>query len=398
MENQKVLSILDFGAAADGLADDTGALEQAAKEAEKSGLPLSIPRGSYRLTRPVVLRHITVVGHVSGAWCADAEVLPQLLVDHADGPAIVLESAGIAGVQIRQTAPLPESGGYPAIVTGKTGARISNMKISGCWDGIVCDDDLDNREGNPARLNIENVFMCNIHHVGVYVGGLLDVGCIRNVEVWSPGSKTFPQDGVGFHFRKNDGVHISDCFAFNAAIGFLFEEMYGKKDFNGGTLGWMTNCNVDYSGRGIVIRGKDRDEAGTCHYYPTQLSVNGGSFWCHYTGLMVESGKCRISVSSAEFRSNGAPAVDIAGGETVLLNSCFLTRVFEHEDCPAMRVSGGTRTVLNGCMLQSHNDGLELCDGAGSVALTGCAIEAQGEAVVGGRRAALRLDDSCILN
>ena len=112
---------------------------------------------------------------------------------------------------------------------------------------------------------------------------------------------------------------------------------------------------------------------------------------------MVESGKCRVSVSSAEFRSNGAPAVDIADGETVLLNSCFLTRVFEHEDCPAMRVSGGKRAVLNGCMLQSHNDGLEVLDGTGAVTLTGCTIEAQGRAVAAAKRALLRVDESCVL-
>lgn len=396
---EKVISVIDFGAAADGIVDDTEAFKAATKKAEETGHAVYIPFGTYRLTDTITLNSITVFGHISGSWCADDDKLPKIKVDHGKGPSFILNCASIAGLFISYSE-IMKRNDYeempPAIVTRLSGGHISNLKICDAWEGIVCDEDIFNRIGNPGRFNVENIFMRDIHNTGMYLGATLDVNCIRNVEVWSPGSKRFEQQGIGFHFMKNDGIHISDCFAFNAAIGFLFDETHGKPDFNGGSLAWLSNCNVDYSGFGIVVRGKTKDENETCHYYPTQISITGGSYWCHSSGLKLESGDCRVTASSAEFRSNGAPAVDALTGESLMLNACFITRVFPYVDCPAMHVNGCDNVVVSGCIVQSKNEGIVLNENAKTFVASGCIIEAKGEHIVEQDTSATKLITGCV--
>ncbi len=48
-----VLNIRDFGAVADGVADDTAAFQAALEAGRQQQLPVYLPRGDYRLTQTI---------------------------------------------------------------------------------------------------------------------------------------------------------------------------------------------------------------------------------------------------------------------------------------------------------------------------------------------------------
>lgn len=374
------LNVRDFGAVSDGVADDTAAFLKAIDSTRESRLPVYVPYGRYVLTETLALDGQTLVGYPFGTWGNDFDSLPVLLPRHKKGPVIDAVSSGVSGLEINYSLIEGSKTGDcgempPAIYLQGPGCHISNMKLWGAWEGIVCND-VNFDHGNPGRFCIENVHMHNVHKRGVYVGGGLDVSTMRDVEVWSPDSKIFPNEGVGYHFCKNDGVRLYGCFAFNVQIGFLFDEMHGREDFNGGTMGWMSNCDVDYSGFGIVVRGREKSEAGAIHYYPTILTVSGGSFWCHTAGFVLESGNATVEFNGVDFRSNGGECVRISSGDYVSINNCKIDRTFPYppNEQAAVLVEGGKRVSVTNCMLVSRNTTVRLHEGFSSLVLTGNTI------------------------
>lgn len=378
---ETVLNVKDFGAIGDRTSDDTQAFKSAVEKAVITKLPVYIPGGEYRLTDTIELKSVTMYGYISGAWCADDDRLPKLICDQRHGPMFQLLSGSIAGVALHyefegsntgECGPLP-----PAIVSKWAGGRVSNLKIYGAWEGIVMDD-MAPESYNAGRFNAENIFMHDIHKTGVYMGGTLDVDVLNNIEVWSPDSKVFAREGVGFHFKKNDGVRINNCFVLNAFIGFLFDETHENHQYNGGTMGWMVNCNVDFSDIGILVRGISKDDIApefAGHYYATQISVTGGSFWCHRTAVLVESGDANVAIANADLRSNGGDCVIISAGLNVNISSCKIDRVFPSINPeftnPCMRINGGKRVTITGNNMDCTYDTLIIEEGVHSLIING---------------------------
>ena len=380
---EQTFSVRAFGAAGDGTADDTRAFLEAAERAEEVRGQVLVPPGEYRLTDTIRLKGATLVGAPEGAFCADENVQPVLRFGRGVSKGLYLIHGAVSGVKLE----FPDDNEWDdgvrqiAVYAEDTGCRVSNLKIHGAWEGIICNDFVSPETHNPGRLNVENVFMRDIRCRGLFVGGGLDVACIRNVEVWSPGSKVFAQRGIGFHFLKNDGIHISDCFAFNCDIAFLFDEAHGLEDYNGGTLAWLTNCNVDFSDKGIVIRGR-ADDAELEHTYPTQITVSGGSYWCHHYAVYVESGLGNLTMNGADLRANGSETVRIAAGDSVALSSCLIRREFAHAETPAVRIDGGRNVALSSNIIKSRNEGIVLEHSDGAVMLHGNILDCGGEAIV----------------
>lgn len=346
------LDVKSFGAKGDGVTDDTGALAKAIAQGQAESRPVYLPLGNYRLTKPLQLHKQTLIGSPEGAWPGDEDALPVLMVDHQHGPAIEMQpSSAVSGLKIEYRHPdFPEIIQFPpAIIIRGTGVRISNLKISNAWTGIYCDDTLTDR--NNGRLNIENVFMVSIHKLGLHVGHTLDKDNLRNIEVWTPpeSSPVFSREGVGFKLGKNDGLRMSECFVLGAHIGFLFEE--NKGDINpGGTLGYLSNCSVDFSDYGMVVRGGSN----------TFLNVSGGSYWAHTAAVLLTGDGGEVIITGSDLRGNGLASVEATGGDRFILNGCNLTSPHPSFKIPALRLGTVKRVIVSNCIMDSLHSGVEI--------------------------------------
>jgi hypothetical protein len=342
--DSKEVNVVDFGAKGDGLADDTEAFQKAIARSPQAG-SIRVPPGRYRLTDTLNLNAVTLLGADAGAWGADKTGLPTLLPEGMDGPCIRLGPGGsVHGLHIfydwQGKEPSP---GPPAIELTAVGTRISDMKIHGAWDGISA-----NGKSNVGRSLIQNCFIVDVHNVGVRILGTWDVSWISKVEIWSPGSKRFPQEGIGFLIGKNDMLLMSDCFVFTAQTAYKFVETIPGCDIKGVFWGSLTNCSADFSGTGIDIEGAHT------------VSLAGGTYWTHWTGLVLKGQGGQVRMSGLEMKSNGGPTVDVRGGLAMAVSGCQFRREMKKFTAPALRISGGESVAVTGCVLRCTSKAVEI--------------------------------------
>lgn len=334
----EAVNVRDCGAAGDGKTDDTAALQKAISRAAQTSRCVRVPPGRYVTSKPLALEKVAVAGLPQAAWPADVDALPAILPSHRDGPAFELGAAGaMCGLDVTyRWAGEPEAGPAAVLVRG-IGVFVRNVRIRYAWDGIVADG-----ASNVGRANIENVFLVAVRNCGVRLTGTWDVPRLCNVEVWNAGPVPRGlRKGVGFHLGKNDLARLTDCFVFAMRHGFLLEDRIDGCKITGGTWGVMNGCATDYCGTGIELRGEHT------------LSVSGGTFWDHGSGLVVDGEKARVRVSGCELKSNGAPAVVVRRCQQTVVTGCSLLRPMkEHPGCAAS-LEGG-RTVLSANAIESH--------------------------------------------
>jgi hypothetical protein len=338
------INVLSCGAKGDGKTDDTAAFLESVKLAEKAGVSVFTPKGVYKISKPITLKNIAMVGPEGGAWNADTDALPVLIPSHRDGPCVILDAGGgLKGICIRYEWKKEPDSGPPAVLVQGIGAFISCVKIMYPWDGIMTDG-----SSNVGRLNIENVFMVSPRNIGVRVTGTWDVPTLRNVEVWNAGPVARPlSKGIGFDLGKNDLIRLSNCFAFAMDTGFMLRDEIPGCKIKGGTWGVMSNCATDYCVTGIEVHGENT------------LSVSGGSFWEHQVSLLVDGPKARVRISGSELKSNAAPAVRVLSADQVVINGCsLLCPMLDYK--PIVAQLEGGRIALTGCAVQSMSDGIEI--------------------------------------
>jgi hypothetical protein len=367
-----VVSVRDHGAIGDGQADDTAAFLDAVAEAQELHLPVYVPHGTYRVTETIALENIGLTGPTVGAWPADIDALPSVIVAHTDGPAFTMgPGASLSGVDLTYEWPAEPTEGPAAVVVSGIGVYISRCRIRYCWDGIMADG-----TNNVGRLNIEDVFIVAPRNVGVRVTGTWDVPCLRNVEVWNAGPVPRGLErGVGFLLGKNDLIRMSDCFAFAMGTGFLIEDTIEGCEIEGGTWGLLTGCSTDYCGRSVHVIGANT------------VSITGGTYWTHGESLLVEGEGARVRVVGAELKSNGAPCVIVRGGDHTVVTGCSLLRPMEAFQAPAVIHEAG-RMVLSDNMVLSRGPGVVVGPGVVGSVVRGNIIEAWD-----GR--ALEIDPAC---
>ncbi len=189
-------SVRDFGAKGDGTTDDSDAFQKAVDS--KSGL-VKIPRGQYRLTRPIVI-NLDKVGPTS----VQGDGNPQILME-GDGAAFHF-------VGTHQGTADPETV-KPEVWKRQSGPRIEGVQIVGTFayaEGIVAE--------GTMQLTVSRVIVRHALH------GIRLTGRNRNVIISDS------------HFYENRGV------------GILLERL-NLHQIN------VTNCHVSYNrGGGIVVR------------------------------------------------------------------------------------------------------------------------------------------------
>lgn len=349
--NYNYHNVVDFGAEGDGIRDETASFQAAIAAAEADGLPIYVPAGTYIITDTLTLDGVTMYGYSSGAWTADKTDLPTILHKNPESPLFHVAGGSLSGFAIKVESVISDKDKTdvtPAetIRISKAGARVSNLTISNPYVGISTYYE-PGATLNPGRCFIENIFMINVHDTGLYVHGTYDVATLCNIEVWNPstageGKLTCP---VAYKFGKNDDLRAVNLFAFNAKVGFLFEESHVGFDENGGKVyggcwGSFTNCSTDLCETGIKV-GKGQHA----------LTLIGGTYWNHFYGLDVTSQTSpltRVTMSGCELKTNGASTVNIAGGQMVTVTGCNISRTQSDHKAIPVSIKGGSGVTLSG--------------------------------------------------
>ncbi|NLI01260.1 MAG: hypothetical protein GX446_17405 [Chthonomonadales bacterium] len=363
--NPDSVNVRSHGAAGDGKADDTAAFLAAIAAANRDKRTVYVPRGIYRVAKPLVLEGIALHGPEPGAWPADVDATPVLIPTHRDGPGIEIKAGGsLRGICVRYAWEKEPEAGPPAILVSGIGAWISAVKIMYPWDGIMTDG-----VSNVGRLNIADVFIVSPRNVGVRVTGTWDVPALRNIEVWNAGPVARGLDkGIGFDLGKNDLIRLTDCFAFAMNVGFLLRDKIPGAKIEGGTWGVMTGCSTDYCSIGIKVEGDNT------------VSISGGTFWQHDNGVIVDGEKARVRLTGAEIKSNGAPAVTVRSADHVVITGCSLLRPMKEHAGPVAEITGG-RAILQGNHIEGHGSGVVIGENARNVVMNGNLMDVKGAEV-----------------
>ena len=224
--NDGIYNVKEFGAKADGQADDTYAIQSALNAAKggPKGSAVLMPAGNYRVTKSLVVENALIKGLDAGGWPADRGPLPTLMVDHTEGPCIIAkDAASIHGLNFEYDHKGQKARVFgPAILLSGNGISTTNLRIHQPYEGIMADG-----VTNIGRLNIENVFIISARKCGVHVTNTYDIPTLRNVEVWNPDDYCL-DNCIGFKLGKNDEIRMDNCFAFKCKIGYQFVKDKGK--------------------------------------------------------------------------------------------------------------------------------------------------------------------------
>ncbi|MHB0999846.1 MAG: glycosyl hydrolase family 28-related protein [Armatimonadota bacterium] len=352
---QTGINVKELGAVGDGKKDDTAAFERAIARGAKDKLPVIVPQGTYRVTRPLTIAFQSMVGNEPGGWNADAIPMASILVDHEKGPALTMMDAssvyGIAFVYNMDLKKYP-----PTILLKGNGPNIQNVRIQYCWDGIICDP-----KAGAGRLNIENVFFVSPGGTAMYISGTLDIPTLRNVEVWNNVNRP---NVTAYKFGYNDGLRASQLFAFNTQIGFELADAVGD-EWPSGTWGTFTDCNTD----AVSISWKS---TGTKTH---RIGILGGLYWAHHMFLELYNPNVEIRAVNNDIQTNGAPSIMAHNTGPLSISNARFGRAFENGSVPFLNILNAKSFILSNSSFSDQSPIINLGAGAKRVSVSNCIFD-----------------------
>lgn len=320
-----VLDVRSFGAAGDGVTDDTAAIQAAIDAVPAGGGLVRVPAGTYKLTDTLIVR--------SG---------------------LVLAGDGMYATVLDQTS-ATDQGLYGEDIVGLT---VRDLRITGPADGLslgAVDGILLDQTGATATQNviIENVM---VDHFSRHAINLADpiTSVLSNVRAQNCG-------GYGFTVTLGTSLTLRSCYANGCLTGGYsltstsYAELSGCACDSTGAAGvgyLITNCN------GVVLTGCGAEDIGTTAY-----RIDGG------TG-------CTINSCYSSGNTEVAYEVTGASAKALLLNvrerdpdgatasiqvdaGCTAT-VIQAATTTAMSLATGTTRVLDGGVLDITSAGTSI--------------------------------------
>lgn len=314
---REVVSVKDFGAAGDGVTDDTAAIQAAlnAKSAAGGGIVYA-PQGKYRLTSKITIP--SWVLFKGAEWLPDpsngAQVFATSLYinwgDGADNHAVEMSaSSGIEGftfyypTQVANTASTPTAFGFSISTPLAAGIydniHVKNITLYNSYKGI--------RLNNGGRWRVENI-QGNPLSVGFTAAGCYDVCYLRGVHFWTfyTQSNTLATwvraNGTAFDFGRIDQLFASDLFGYDYNVCFKF----------GANL-WASFNKIlcDLANTPILAAGHSQ-----VHVSDFVLISNSSSA----PAVWVQSGGT-LNFSNGEITSTAGVGAQIDGGTEVKFNN-----------------------------------------------------------------------------
>lgn len=209
----KSVSVMDFGAKGDGVADDTAAIQKALDTVGKGGVA-TLPAGKYYITKSINVPHgATLIGD-SPRWENSAA---QIIIKEQGFSAVVLgHGSCVKGMLFsypnNQDNLNPKE--YPPTISLEgINPGVENIVFDCAWIGVST---------KPGGSNVGQALFRNltghIHHIGMHLSNCRDVSRIENVH-WFVGGKYdanpkdyFRLNRIGFEFGDVDGIIMTECF------------------------------------------------------------------------------------------------------------------------------------------------------------------------------------------
>ncbi|UCD27370.1 MAG: hypothetical protein JSV03_09580 [Planctomycetota bacterium] len=321
------LSVLDFGAKADGMTDDTGAIQGAIDRAGKTGGVVVLPSGRY-----LVAGRLNIA---EGVALAGVNQAPQSIL--APKGTVILATGG----RDQENAPPLFHLGHASAVTGLTvwypeqkpsaivpypwtfqlegmDNTLENITLINSYNGI--------RVGpkHNVRHRIRSIYGCVLRR-GIFVDFCVDIGRIENcqfhVHWWSQPStngnwalvyKYMIENLEAFIFGRTDWEYITNNFVFPAKIGWRFIQTE-----KGAANGHLTGCGADACETAIQIDA----------IQPMGLLITGGEF-------VSFTGKDPVQVRISNTCNGSARFVNCAFWGPALHNAIIQGRGFaSFSDC-----------------------------------------------------------------
>jgi hypothetical protein len=351
------VSSADFGAKADGVTDDTAALQAALDAAATKGPRCLLPPGQYRVDGALTVpAGVTLQGASGGVPHSEHPIGTVLLAyggkGQADGPPLVTlkPNAVIRELIIHypeQT--LPDVVAYPwSIRTDGELCQIENIVLTNPYQAL----DLGTK-WNELHT-VRNVFACPLK-IGVYIDQCSDIGRIENVHFnpnfWTrmalkPGfPKIADADNVlyaylkknliGFKIGRTDWEYLSNCFVILAQVGYLFDD-FGH-------------------GAGNAVLTQSGSDIGPCAVRVARTQPHAGAEFVNgqFMGTVEvsDTNQGPVKLTNCGFWpiAETVHQIDKRGPSTLMLTSCHFAgwdSAGKGEAC--IHASGG-RLVVNGC-------------------------------------------------
>jgi len=371
---QDMVSVKDFGAVGDGVADDTAAI-QAAIDASRS---VFIPRGTYKISSPLVISkaYQTLIGDESIPWieCTHSTTGQCIKVEWVSGSN--LEYIQIKNLYIRGNTSL-----QPVIPTTPTptAAAIS----------------LDSSAANMTKIATPLIENVRIGHypIGIYVRGVVDARIIRNRVQWlttvTDTGYTSANKYIAYCFdaiQLGDGKSPQASTTLDECIvgwsgGPASAEGYGVWLVGDDTRDiWISDLNVASADFGIYAEGTDTtdniditirhpvlDRCGTCLYLK---NLTGNS-----QVTVSDVYAAATSTSTSCLRINGCSNVSLIGGQiTGILNSQATEQ--------GILVESSTGVLVSSLLIKDFDTGVVLTTSTSESVVSSCIIRATQESAM----------------
>jgi hypothetical protein len=367
-ESSKV-NVLEFGAKADGLTDDTAAFNAAFDAVKARGGIVWVPAGRYMIkTHLDVPENVTLEGisnYPATGVERDGKGSLLLAIEGAgseDGPGFInlKTNSTIKGMSIYYPEQKPENlRPYPWCISGSG----DNIAILDCmlvnpYNGI------DLGRNACGRHLVRNVYGNPLRR-GLFVDKCYDVGRIENVHFWpfwNTGGWTAEQgkkigdvmtgEGEAFIFARTDWEYVTNTFSWGYKVGYHFTTSEAG-GMNGNLLGigadateiavLIDNCNaiglMITNGEFVSFAGKRPTEVVIKDTNVGNVQFQNCAFWGPAYQVANIAGTGTVSFSNCNFvewdsQRQKTAAIDLLGGN-LLVNGCN----FQSLSSPHIRLS-----------------------------------------------------------
>ena len=364
-----VFSAKSAGAKADGVTDDTAAIQSALDQASKAGGRVWLPparylvKGSLHIPPGVTLQGV----EESPVW---TEPLTGSIIlatggrDSEDGPALfeLGHSSAVRGVTVfypEQIVTNIHPYSWTFHLQGHDNT-VENVTLINSYNGIRLGP-----EGN-VRHRIRSVYGCVLRR-GIFVDACSDIGRIENVQFhchwwtaasvggeWKPVHEFMWKNCEAFIFGRTDWEYVNNTFVFPVNIGYRFIKTKAGA------------ANGQFSGIGA-------DEAQVCvkveEIQPMGLLISNGQFVCMHGDtripVLVES-TCRGSVRLVDcaFWGPNRQCVVSHSKSFVSLSDCYLSSTGRAKNPGVSLIEAdGGKLQVRGCSFGTDEPGIALKPG-----------------------------------